>query len=604
MQIAELWPGLRGLLTGVGGNRKNLLMMLVLAVFVAGCAGRVGFEEDLADEAKNGVESAEAGTDDENPVTVEAGGDAPEGSSGTAIPGFNVIELPEAGAVDLDHELVYQIEADSIGGWAPATVLPTVSGHLILRSVYDLLVYPDATRAPQPMLLESFEPNEDSSVWTLTVRSGISFHDGTAFNAAAVVTNLERHRDGPISANFLRDVVSIEAVSDSVVEITLEGPRPQFPERLTTVVGYMASPTWLDAVDAGTASVEEPVGTGPFVFADYRPGRSFTATRNENYWQPDRPLLAGIKFQMTTNGRARYEAVTSAISPIAVVDNPEFIRRARDAIGQINLVESAANSETLYVMLNQADSESPLTDLQVRTALAKAVDREVWRVARGGSLFEAANGPFPPGSNGFLEDTGIPDFDVAGATELIAQYEAANGPVELGLLLEDTSGNLLSADLLTNAWAAVGVDVVPEFTSRQELMQRGLEGRFDMMLWQNHGSFDPGLQSIWWQSSGALPIGEPTANFSRINDEEIDAQLAIIESSGHPLIRQVAAENINRRFGEQSYNIWLSWPVWAVIHSLDVHLTGSTLPSGDPAMPMGGAVGGAHLIAHIWVEER
>lgn len=590
--LSVTWASKKGLV---------LLVFALVALLASSCAGRADFaseDQPTGDEQSPPTDSV--ALDGADVGTIDATGN----EDGAAASDRPAVVLPTDDVPDLDFDLNYQIEADSINGWAPDTVVPTVSGHLILRSVYDLLIYPNATREPSPMLLESFVPNGDASVWTLTTRSGIRFHDGTPFDAEAVVVNLERHRDAVMTAAFLSDVDSIEATAPDEVTVTLAGPRPHFPERLTTTIGYMASPTWLAAVDAGTASIEAPVGTGPFVFDEYRPGKSFRAVRNDDYWQADRPLLGSILFQVIANSQSRYQSVTQAIAPVSYANSPDFIRRARGAIGQIKIVESAANSETTYVMLNQADPDSPLRDLAVRTAMSQAVNRESWRVARGGSFFEAANGPFSPGSIGHLVDSGTPGHDPAAAAAAITEYESENGQIEIGLLLEDTATSVLSSDLLVGAWAEIGIDVTPEFLPMDELMNRALDGRFDLLLTQNHGSYDPVLQANFWHSSAARPVGEPTSNFSRIADESIDSDLALLETTEHPGARQLAAERINRRFAEQSYNIWLSWPVWAVIHSPDMHFAGSTLPSGEPAMPMGGAVGGAHLLSHLWVEER
>ncbi len=563
----------------------------------AACGGRLG---DSADEAI-GVNDPETGSNTEETDNEQR--DAEDGETSDVISASggssNDNETP-----DTDHELVYQIESDSLNGWMPERVTPTVSGHLVMRTVFDSLVYPDAARQPRPLLLETLEPNDDASAWILTVRPDIQFHDGTPFDAAAVVTNLERHRNGALTAAFTSDIASIQALDDRRVEVTLDGPTPSFPIRLTSQIGYMASPTWLAAVDAGEAAAEEPVGTGPFVFEDYNPGRSFTATRNESYWRENQPLVAGVKFQITSNHASRLLAVLNGTSPIAVTTQSDQILRARELVGALNLVEAASNSETLYVMLNQADPDSPLADVNVRRALSFAVDRDRWKAARSAGFFESANGPFSPGSIGYLNDTGIPANDQPAASALIETYEAANDPIELTLLLEDIPTNLISSDLLVLMWREVGVEVTPVFLPRDELSLAVYRGEFEMALWQGHGSFDPVLQRNNWHSSGLRPVGEISANASRINDPEIDELLGLISEEPNQSARQFSAERLNRRFGEQAYNIWLSWPVWAVVHNLDVHLTGSDLPDGDRSLPLGGAVGGAHLMSHVWVEQR
>ena len=76
-----------------------------------------------------------------------------------------------------------------------------------------------------------------------------------------------------------------------------------FPIYLTGQIGYMASPTWMKAADADTALEAKPVGTGPFVFKDYKPGESFDATKNPNYWNKPYPYLDEVEFRVIPDGK-------------------------------------------------------------------------------------------------------------------------------------------------------------------------------------------------------------------------------------------------------------------------------------------------------------
>ena len=87
-------------------------------------------------------------------------------------------------------------------------------------------------------------------------------------------------------------------------------PWVPFPLYLSGAIGYMASPTWQAAADKDPALESKPVGTGPFVFKDYKPGESFTATKNPNYWNKPYPYLDEVEFRvipdaLTRSSRAR-----------------------------------------------------------------------------------------------------------------------------------------------------------------------------------------------------------------------------------------------------------------------------------------------------------
>ena len=113
---------------------------------------------------------------------------------------------------------------------------------------------------------------------------GITFHDGTPFDGEAVRANLERMRTSPLVGGAFRYISSVELQPDDSVVVTVDRPWSHFPLFLAGQPGYQGSPTWMAAVDAGTAESTEPVGTGPFVFSDYNPDDNLVVTRNPEYW--------------------------------------------------------------------------------------------------------------------------------------------------------------------------------------------------------------------------------------------------------------------------------------------------------------------------------
>jgi peptide/nickel transport system substrate-binding protein len=124
-----------------------------------------------------------------------------------------------------------------------------------------------------------------------------------------------------------------------------------------------------------------------------------------------------------------------------------------------------------------------------------------------------------------------------------------------------------------------------------------------MFGWRNHGGFDPDQQNVWWHSDSSAPKGQIALNFGRFKDEEIDAALEQIRASGDDAEIQEAAETINRRFGEQVYNIWGTWTVWAWGHAPELHgIDAATLPDGtEAAFPITDKY--AHDVAQIWIEQ-
>jgi peptide/nickel transport system substrate-binding protein len=441
----------------------------------------------------------------------------------------------------------------------------------------------------------------------LTAREGIEFHDGTPFDGEAIEYNLEALVASPLAGAAVADITDVRA-DGMAATVVLGRPMPALPEILSTQLGYVASPTWLRAVEAGTAEPDEPVGTGPFVFESYEPGGTFVAVRNDDYWKTDPegrelPYLDRVEFVIQEQVATRVNALLSGQTDILHTQDGDAVARLRREAdgGDIEVDEFTLNNDTAYVLLHSGDPESPLHDRRVREALALAFDAETYIEARSGNVTEPANGPFPPGSRGYLDDTGHPTFDPEAAAALVEEWEAENGPLEIALTTNVDEANLTSAQLVEQFWEEVGVDVELDRLEQGQQVIRALQGEFQATLWSQHAGFDPVLQWVWWHGRNAVDPPALALNFGRIRDEVIDENLDVIIESDDDAERTAAAEAVNRRFAEQVYELWYEWRVWSVAHRPEVHnVTGATTPAGDPVLANEG--GGLHQVAQIWLD--
>jgi peptide/nickel transport system substrate-binding protein len=544
-------------------------------------------------------------------LTAAACGDSSGGGDGGGDQGSAEQEGdPDEGAQpQYGGKVVFSREAETAQPWTPANMVCDVACHQTVRSVYDTLVLLDEEGVPQPFLLESLEPNADFTEWTLVAREGISFHDGTPFDAVAIDDHFARLRASPLLGDFLSDVADQEIVDAMTVKLTMARPWSQFPHLLDD--GYVASPTWLAAVDAGTAEATEPVGTGPFVFAEYNSGDNFRATRNDDYWLSDSdgnqyPYLDEIEFVVQNEDQTRENAIIAGDIDITHTDSGVSIERLRQEVeaGALGMAELDENREVNYVLLNAA-ADSPVADARIRRAMALAIDQEFRNQARSAGVLEIANGPFSPGSFGHLEDNGFPTFDPDEARDLVDDYEAENGPARIAYSTTSDPADLQTAEIYQQFWQDVGIDVDLDQVEQGQFISLALQGDFEAFDWRNHGSIDPDAQQVWWRSDTALPVGELALNFGRIEDEVIDENLDIIRESSDAAERRAAAEAINRRFAEQVYNIWTDWTVWVIPYQNDVRgvLTPIALPGGGRSSPFGNGFTGAINVTQLWVGE-
>jgi peptide/nickel transport system substrate-binding protein len=533
----------------------------------------------------------------------DGGSAAPDGDGDETT----TTEAVEEGEPQPGGTLVYGLEADTTTPWTPAKSVCAISCHMVMRSVYDPLTLYGEGGEVQPNLLESFEANEDNTEWTLTPKQGITFHDGTPFDAAAIVANLEAHRASFLTGKALLNVASTAVSPDGASAIvTMNEPWARFPVFLAGQIGYMASPTWLAATVEDSTLEARPVGTGPFVFESYEAGGSFVATKNAEYWRADEglPYLDQIEFRVLADGQARKSALVNGDIDMMHTANGELIQELRDD-DSVELTESSSYGETDYTLLNVDDPESHLNDVRIRRALAMAVDRQVYVDRRNAGVGEVANGPFSPDQAGYLEDSGFPEYDPEGARELVEEYKAEKGidTVEIPYTTTNDTLNLQTGELLKQFWEQVGFSIPLAQIEQGQFIVTALTGDFEMFGWRNHGGVDPDAQRIWWHSETADPPGALALNFGRIKDDVIDESLDTLRASTDEAEVQEAAETINRQFGEQVYNLWGRWTVWGIAKQPRVNgLDSFTLPSGEPVI-FGNGIGGSHQIAQLWVEQ-
>jgi peptide/nickel transport system substrate-binding protein len=566
------------------GGTTLLRLLALLAVFGLVAAACGGDGDSLEDEA-----------------------DSPEDK------GAQAIEVEEGEPVD-GGDLIYGIEADTQNPWSPARVVCAIACHTVMKSVYDTLVLPDEDGNAQPNLLESIEPNADFTEWTMVPRQGITFHDGTPFDAEAIRVNLTDHKESSLTQAAIRDLESIRVEGNAAIA-TMARSWSSFPFHLTGQLGYMASPTWLAAAAAGTAQYTEPVGTGPFVFESYQAGVSFRATRNDNYWKtgPDGetlPHLDSIEYRIFPEGEARVNAVESGQSTMAQTSSGDQIARIRELAddGRVENTETDNFGEVGYVMLNASSgnphSNPALQDKRVRRALAHAIDRELINETISAGVGNLANGPFPPGTIGYLEDTGFPEFDMDEAKRLIAEYEEENGPVEVEFSTTNDPINLRTNERVVEYWNEAGVDATINQIEQGQYILEAVFGRFNAFAWRNHGGFDPDQQNVWWSSNSVEPEGGLALNFGRFEDPVIDEALDTIRASGDPDERREAAETINRQFGEEAYNLWGSWTIWSFPHHAALNgIDNAFLPDGETKVAFPSQDKITMEVAQLWCEE-
>jgi len=515
-------------------------------------------------------------------------GDSDSGSTGTTA---------ESGDPVPGGKLVYGLEAETSGGWCLPEAQLAAAGMQVARSVYDYLTVPNEKGEYVPFLAESVTPNATYDEWTIKLRSGIKFHDGTDLTAEVVKNNLDAFR----GAYPARHPLLFVFVFDNVADVTVTGP---LTLKVTTKKPWVSLPAYLYSNArfgiSAQAQLDDPdhcdtnlIGTGPFMLDDWRPNDHLTVVKNPGYWREGLPYLDEIEFRPVIDPGQMVNALQSGeidamhtSSALAIAD----LRDIADA-GGIDLYETSDFTETGYLMLNVA--KPPFDNILARRALAYAIDLDTQNEVRDKGILTKASGPFAPGNMGYLEDTGLPQFDLEKAKELVKQYEEETG-LDFRFTLShggDPDGQA-GAQFFIEMVEKAGVKVDSKVVDQSQGINDAIAGNFQATGWRNHPGGDPDTQYVWWHT------GSPV-NFGKFSDPEIDRLLEEGRAEPDPAKREQIYEDLNRRFADQLYNLWSFWTLWAIGTDTDVHgLLGPDLPDGSHPLP---GVANGHAVDGLWV---
>src|SRR6516165_7453022 len=260
------------------------------------------------------------------------------------------------------------------------------------RAIYEGLVdLEPATLRPKPALAKAFAW-KDPTTLVLDLQRGVTFHDGTPFDADAVKFNLDRYRSDPRS-NVKPDCSSIdavEAVGKDQVVIRLNRPNSSLPTILADRPGLMVSPTAIR--NAPGANIDRaPVGTGPFKFVSWQDNDRIALTRNDSYWRSGLPYLDGLVLRIIGEQPTGLRSVVAGENDMAI-NIDVHLKTVADRAG--NLVARLVPSMFFWgAYINFA--KPPLDNLKVRQALAWGIDREAMNKAIALGLDTPGNGVLP-----------------------------------------------------------------------------------------------------------------------------------------------------------------------------------------------------------------
>lgn len=293
----------------------------------------------------------------------------------------------------------------------------------VSSSFYEGLFSLDDQNRPVPALATGYEVSDDGLVYTMKLREGVKFQDGTDFDANAVKINFDRLLDKANNLSrrgFLSMIDKVEVVDPMTVRFTLQMPFSAFVSRLATGTAVMICPKAIEQYGGDVAF--KPCGTGPYIMKDYNPSERLYVVKNPNYWQKGLPKLDGILWKPVVENSTRAAMLRTGEAQFAYTIPAEQVKTLQGVKGIEVLVEPSIISR--YLIIN--NQKKPFTDPRVRAAINYAINKEALVKVAFAGYAEPMTGVIPKEISGF-ENLGVWPYDPKKARELLAEAGFPNG---------------------------------------------------------------------------------------------------------------------------------------------------------------------------------
>jgi len=299
----------------------------------------------------------------------------------------------------------------------PAASSDNESAQVVTQLFEQLVRYGEGSTRVEPSLATAWSVSSGGTVWTFSLRRGVRFHDGTPFNAEAVVFSFERQRDYRHPYHFqnftywesaFRNIRQVSAVDDHTVAIRIDRPYAPFLANLAMFPASIVSPTAMKRY--GRDFARHPVGTGPYRLTEWQRGERVRLERNPDYW--DRaPRVEHLTFEVLPDPNERLVSLQSGTVDVAYSLAPadrQLVRLHPD----LNLYRVPGNNVAFLAMNTQ---KPPFDDVRIRRAVNHAINKNaiVKLVYQGLAL--PANGPIPPSMWSYNPRTARYRYDPAAA---------------------------------------------------------------------------------------------------------------------------------------------------------------------------------------------
>ncbi|MCR6031207.1 ABC transporter substrate-binding protein [Nocardioides sp. zg-579] len=399
---------------------------MATALLAAGCAGSGGTDEENGGEEPRSLSKEEIYT--AGLVGEKDSGDPTEGGT------LTLADYSEARSLD------------------PTKTIPNgAAGGNALAAVYDVLVrYDQPSNSFQPWLAKSLT-SQDDTTWTLKLREGVTFSDGSPLDSAAVVGSLAYYMEnaGYNTLLLATNIKDMRPEGDDTVVFTLQKPWSTFPNMLASGPGMIIAPA---AYENGPDAFE-PIGAGPFVLDEYKPAEELLLTANPDYWNGEPPLEA-VRFVWLASDDDRLSSLADGTVDITNIRAPQTVEKARKDGFSGLMVPNGLGS--IYWLNNREGR--PASDVRVRQAINYAIDPQVIADRVNGGAGLPGRNIYSP-SAPYFSEIETADFDPEKAKALLEEAKADGYDGKLTYIGQSDQASQTQAVTAEGMLEAVGFDV-------------------------------------------------------------------------------------------------------------------------------------------------
>lgn len=518
-----------------------------------------------------GAGAALAGCSSGSGATSSAGTPAATSSSTS---GINTTNPKPGGALNIG---VFS----EIDGFYPPSNHFDQTGFLYAMTVYDPLFWTGADGSVAPYLAESISSDSTYQTWTMKLRPGVKFSDGSDLTAAVVLANFNAFRSSALTGPALAVVTDTSALDDLTVQFRLSTTYPTFPFTLTSQVGFVVGQAMIDAFSAGKTA--NPIGTGPFIFQSWEPNDHFTATKNPNYWRSGYPYLDQVTFHPIPDTTQRQQSLRAGNVDVMLSADASTIGEFEGQASQfpsVNSITTIVGEPTLsFIMLNC--EATPTDDLRIRQALAMATEVDPIQAITKLPIKEDITGLFLENSK-YHNTTSYPQYDPAQAKKLVTAYAAEKGTPKIELQTINNPIEQEVVQVLQQMWEEVGFEVTLTVIQQAALIDNFVSGSFQAVTDQQFGAVDPALNYVWLSTTTISSNGSIGLNFARNNNPTLQQFLEEGRSLSNGSARVKAFQGVNEELAKDVPYVWLGRAAFSVTALNRVqNFAGLTLPDGS-----------------------